>query len=147
MGVNILSKSTKRERRRLIKDSQTLDDGKKLFRDYGILAKNLVELGSVALVVDPSPVAKRKIVSLAKVSLRCIYVKYSTQTIAVKLVEHYCQKTLAKGAERTSDWEKPLSKKQQECTSSLSSLPMYSFDMTQTPQTMPIHHLWSSMSF
>lgn len=44
-----------------------LDDGKKLFRDYGILAKNLVELGSVALVVDPVPIARRKIVSLAKV--------------------------------------------------------------------------------
>ncbi|KAF9447045.1 ribonuclease H-like protein [Macrolepiota fuliginosa MF-IS2] len=73
-----------------------LNDGKKLFKDYGIMAKNLVELGSVALVVDPAPVAKRKIVSLAK------------------LVEHYYRKTLSKGPERTSDWEKPLSKKQRE---------------------------------
>ncbi|XP_006455377.1 hypothetical protein AGABI2DRAFT_209861 [Agaricus bisporus var. bisporus H97] len=73
-----------------------LNDGKKLFRDYGILAKNLVELGSFALIVDPSPVAKRKIVSLAK------------------LVEHYCQRILEKGEERISNWEKPLSKKQQE---------------------------------
>jgi len=45
-------------------------DGKKLFRDYGILAKNLVELGTVALMVDPAPVWKRKIVSLAKVCPR-----------------------------------------------------------------------------
>jgi len=43
-------------------------DGKKLFRDYGILAKNLVELGTVSLMVEPVPVWKRKIVSLAKVS-------------------------------------------------------------------------------
>jgi hypothetical protein len=44
----------------------SLDDGKKLFRDYGIIARNLVELGSVALAIDPLPVANRKIVSLAK---------------------------------------------------------------------------------
>ncbi|KAJ3556537.1 hypothetical protein NP233_g11955 [Leucocoprinus birnbaumii] len=67
-----------------------LNDGKKLFRDYGIMAKNLVELGSVALVVDPSPISNRKIVSLAK------------------LVERYCGKMLDKGPERTSNWEEPL---------------------------------------
>lgn len=73
-----------------------LNDGKKLFRDYGIMAKNLVELGSVALVVDPKPIAKRKIVSLAK------------------LVERYCGKILDKGPVRISDWEKPLSVSQRE---------------------------------
>jgi hypothetical protein len=48
------------------------DDGRKLFRDYGILAKNLVELGAVALVADPDSQigkAKRKIVSLVRVSV------------------------------------------------------------------------------
>lgn len=49
-----------------------LNDGRKLFRDYGILAKNLVELGAVAFIADPDPgigKAKRKIVSLAKVRI------------------------------------------------------------------------------
>lgn len=71
-----------------------LSDGKKLFRDYGILARNLVELGSVALTVDPALVWRRKIVSLAK------------------LVAHYCGKTLAKDFVRTSDWESTLTPRQ-----------------------------------
>ena len=50
------------------------DDGKKLFRDYGVLAQNLVELGALALLADPvgsqeRSKNKRKIVSLVKVSL------------------------------------------------------------------------------
>ena len=52
------------------------DDGKKLFRDYGILAKNLVELGAVALVADPDArfgKTKRKIVSLVKVRTLICY--------------------------------------------------------------------------
>lgn len=97
--------------------SRIPDDGKKLFRDYGILAKNLIELGSLALVVDPAPVAKRKIVSLAKVS-SAISSQLALDLVGDELVEHYCQKTLLKGAERTSDWEKPLSMKQRECMSS-----------------------------
>ncbi|KAF5347126.1 hypothetical protein D9756_010943 [Leucocoprinus leucothites] len=68
-----------------------LNDGKKLFRDYGIMAKNLVELGSVALVVDPKPIAKCKI-----------------------LVECYCSKILDKGPVQISDCEKPLSVSQRE---------------------------------
>jgi hypothetical protein len=45
-----------------------------LFRDYGILAQNLVELGALALLADPAGskekrANKRKIVSLVKVSL------------------------------------------------------------------------------
>ncbi|KAF8153264.1 ribonuclease H-like domain-containing protein [Crassisporium funariophilum] len=75
-----------------------LNDGNKLFRDYGILSNNLVELGALALVADPSGTerskTKRKIVSLAK------------------LVQWYCSKTLEKGDERTSNWEMELSKQQ-----------------------------------
>lgn len=77
-----------------------IDDGQKLFRDYGILARNLVELGAVARQVDPSfaKAHKRSIVSLAKV------------------VETYTQKTLSKGPVRTSNWEtKPLSESQKFC--------------------------------
>jgi hypothetical protein len=53
-----------------------LDDGKKLFRDYGIHAQNLVELGALALLADPAgsqerSKSKRKIVSLVKVSFLC----------------------------------------------------------------------------
>ncbi|TFK31280.1 ribonuclease H-like domain-containing protein [Crucibulum laeve] len=73
-----------------------LNDGKKLFRDYGILAANLVELGAIALVADPAgkPGGQRKIVSLAK------------------LVEHYCKKILEKGSERTGNWELVLDQNQ-----------------------------------
>ncbi|KAI0655836.1 ribonuclease H-like domain-containing protein [Cubamyces menziesii] len=73
------------------------NDGQKLFNDYGILARNLVELGAMARQADPafSKVYKRSIVSLARV------------------VEMYTQKTLAKGKVRTSNWEKtPLSEEQ-----------------------------------
>jgi hypothetical protein len=49
-----------------------IDDGRKLFRDFGILACNLVELGGVARQADPDFVrafgSNRSIVSLAKVS-------------------------------------------------------------------------------
>ncbi|CDO76126.1 hypothetical protein BN946_scf184876.g19 [Trametes cinnabarina] len=74
------------------------NDGHKLFRDYGILARGLAELGSLAHQADPafSQTYKRSIVSLASV------------------VEMYTQKTLAKGKVRTSNWEKaPLSQEQQ----------------------------------
>ena len=76
------------------------DDGQKLFNDYGILARNLVELGAMARQADPafSKVYKCNIVSLARV------------------VEMYTQKTLAKGKVRTSNWEKtPLSEEQKFC--------------------------------
>ncbi|KAJ8472632.1 hypothetical protein ONZ51_g8396 [Trametes cubensis] len=76
------------------------NDGQKLFNDYGILARNLVELGAMARQADPafSKVYKRSIVSLARV------------------VEMYTQKTLAKGKVRTSNWEKtPLSEEQKFC--------------------------------
>ncbi|KAI0324115.1 ribonuclease H-like protein [Cubamyces sp. BRFM 1775] len=73
------------------------NDGQKLFSDYGILARNLVELGAMARQADPafSETYKRSIVSLARV------------------VEMYTQKTLAKGKVRTSNWEKtPLTEEQ-----------------------------------
>ncbi|GLB40022.1 putative 3'-5' exonuclease [Lyophyllum shimeji] len=71
-----------------------LNDGRKLFRDYGILAKNLVELGALAAVADPTSETKRKIISLAK------------------LTEKYCGKTLEKGNVRTGNWEAPLTQRQ-----------------------------------
>ncbi|KAI0768322.1 ribonuclease H-like domain-containing protein [Trametes elegans] len=74
------------------------NDGQKLFRDFGILARSLVELGTLAHVADPSfaNAYRRKIVSLARV------------------VEMYTQKTLPKGKVRTSNWEtRPLSEEQQ----------------------------------
>ncbi|KAI0357923.1 ribonuclease H-like protein [Trametes cingulata] len=73
------------------------NDGQKLFNDFGILGRNLVELGAIARHVDPSFAAlhKRSIVSLAKV------------------VEAYTRKTLDKGKVRTSNWEvQPLSEAQ-----------------------------------
>lgn len=76
------------------------DDGQKLRRDFGILAENLVELGSFAHQADPdfSAIHKRQIVSLAK------------------MVERYTSKDLDKGPVRSSDWERmPLSREQQEC--------------------------------
>lgn len=74
------------------------NDGKKLYQDYGVLARNLVELGAFAKVADPACSAtfgNRKIVALARI------------------VEHYCDgKTLDKGPVRSSDWERPLTAQQ-----------------------------------
>ena len=74
--------------------SRFLDDGHKLFRDFGILAAGLVELGTLARQADPSCPYSRSIVALAKV------------------VEHYTGKTLSKGKVRTSNWELKLSQEQ-----------------------------------
>ncbi|KAF8809416.1 ribonuclease H-like protein [Phlegmacium glaucopus] len=76
-----------------------LNDGNKLFRDYGILAQNLLELGAFALLADPAgsqkrSTSKRKIISLAK------------------LVQWYCGMQLEKGDERTGNWELKLDKQQ-----------------------------------
>jgi len=65
-----------------------------LFRDFGIVPKNLVELGAIVTVADATKVTSRKVISLAK------------------LTEWYCSKTLMKGSERTSDWESPLDRLQ-----------------------------------
>jgi len=68
----------------------------KLFRDYGILASNLVELGALACQVDEdfASTFNRPIVSLAKVVSYCLH------------------KTLDKGPVRTSDWSKDLTRAQ-----------------------------------
>jgi len=68
----------------------------KLFRDYGILASNLVELGALACQVDEkfASIFNRPIVSLAKVVSYCLH------------------KTLDKGTVRISDWSKDLTRAQ-----------------------------------
>jgi hypothetical protein len=75
------------------------DDGMKLFRDYGILASNLVELGALACQVDENFVStfRRPIVSL------------------VKVVSYFLHKTLDKGPVRMSDWSKDLTREQMKC--------------------------------
>ncbi|VDB87065.1 unnamed protein product [Peniophora sp. CBMAI 1063] len=72
------------------------NDGMKLYRDYGVLARNLVELGALAGAADSRFAAayNRPIVSLAKVTA------------------WYMHRTLSKGPVRTSDWERPLSREQ-----------------------------------
>jgi len=71
----------------------------KLFRDYGILASNLVELGAFACQIDKgfASTFKRPIVSLAKVVSYCLH------------------KTLDKGPVRMSDWSKNLTRAQMKC--------------------------------
>jgi hypothetical protein len=75
----------------------------KLFRDYGILASNLIELGALACQVDASfeSAFKRPIVSLVKVVSYCLH------------------KTLDKGPVRTSDWSDDLTPAQMRCTYSV----------------------------
>ena len=72
----------------------------KLFRDYGILSSNLVELGALACQVDADfeSAFRRPIVALAKVVSYCLH------------------KTLDKGPVRTSDWSKDLTREQMKCT-------------------------------
>ena len=72
----------------------------KLFRDYGILPSNLVELGALACQVDEkfASTFNRPIVSLAKVVSYCLH------------------KTLEKGPVRMSDWSKDLTRAQMKCT-------------------------------
>ncbi|KZT63392.1 ribonuclease H-like protein [Daedalea quercina L-15889] len=73
------------------------NDGEKLYRDYGILASNLVELGTFARRADTTfaRAYTRQIVALAKV------------------VAHYTGKMLDKGKVRMGDWEAaPLSEQQ-----------------------------------
>lgn len=78
------------------------DDGVKLFRDFGIRAHHLVELGALAKYVDPSfaAVHTRLIVSLTKV------------------VAYYVGKTLKKGSERVGNWEAQLDESMIDCQSS-----------------------------
>ncbi|KAI0252825.1 hypothetical protein BJV78DRAFT_1153462 [Lactifluus subvellereus] len=69
------------------------NDGMKLFRDYGILASNLVELGALACQVDSGfeSAFKRPIVALAKVVSYCLH------------------KTLDKGPDGGHDFSRALS--------------------------------------
>ena len=75
----------------------------KLFRDYGILASNLVELGALACQADErfATTFNRPIVSLAKVVSYCLH------------------KTLDKGPVRVSDWSRDLTRAQMKCTYSV----------------------------
>ncbi|KAH9990250.1 ribonuclease H-like domain-containing protein [Russula compacta] len=72
------------------------NDGMKLFRDYGILASNLVELGALACQADErfATTFNRPIVALAKVVSYCLH------------------KTLDKGPVRVSDWSRDLTRAQ-----------------------------------
>ncbi|KAF8873464.1 ribonuclease H-like domain-containing protein [Infundibulicybe gibba] len=72
-----------------------LNDGRKLFRDYGILAQNLVELGAIAAKAESGGASAKK--------------HGRTMVSLAKLVEKYCGKTLEKGKERTGNWEAELS--------------------------------------
>lgn len=74
------------------------DDANKLNRDFGIKARNLIELGALGRHADPTFTHKRAIVSLANV------------------VAHFTGKSLFKGGkERISNWEEPLTEKMKEC--------------------------------
>ncbi|KAF9224733.1 ribonuclease H-like protein [Gyrodon lividus] len=72
-----------------------LNDGEKLYRDFGIRARGLVELGALASRADDkfASMYNREIVSLSK------------------MVAMYLGKTLLKGKVRTSNWEADLNTK------------------------------------
>ena len=77
------------------------DDGAKLFRDYHVAARNLVELGGLARQADPAfgPQHKRNVVSLAR------------------MVRTYQARDVDKNAARLSNWERvPLTEQQKTCT-------------------------------
>lgn len=65
------------------------NDGEKLYRDFGITTRGLVELGALAHVADDnfSSIYKRRVVSLAKMTTM------------------YLECNLVKSKERTSNWE------------------------------------------
>lgn len=71
------------------------NDGEKLYRDFGIRARGLVELGSLAAKADEKfkTLYNREVVSLAK------------------MVSRYLGKTLVKSSVRTSNWEAKLTSK------------------------------------
>ncbi|OJA16521.1 hypothetical protein AZE42_00655 [Rhizopogon vesiculosus] len=72
-----------------------LNDGEKLYRDFGIIARGLVELGALAHFTDDafSSIYKRRVVSLAKMTAM------------------YLKRHLVKSKERTSNWEGNLNNK------------------------------------
>ncbi|KAK2460873.1 hypothetical protein APHAL10511_007343 [Amanita phalloides] len=80
-----------------------MNDGKKLFEDYGILAKNLLELGALAHLADPA----------GGNTLAGTRQKYKNIISLAKLVEHYCEKSLDKNkALRMGNWEAVLDESQ-----------------------------------
>lgn len=86
--------------------NSSLDDGRKLFRDFGIYPANLIELGAFAREADPTftDVYRRSIVSLNN------------------MTEMYTGKSLDKGAVRMSNWEiVPLTESQKTCKPLFSS--------------------------
>lgn len=83
--------------------SMPLGDGRKLYRDYGVVSRGLLELTNLAHLVDPTQVPTRRMISLKRI------------------VELYTGYTLAKGDVQTSNWEAELSDRQLQCQ----SLPLY----------------------
>ncbi|KAF8624705.1 hypothetical protein AX17_007036 [Amanita inopinata Kibby_2008] len=76
-----------------------LNDGNKLFKDYGIFAKNLVELGAVVHLADPE----------GGNLLAGTRQRYKNIIALAKLVEYYCGKVLDKcKAQRMGNWEAEL---------------------------------------
>lgn len=75
------------------------EDGQKLYRDFGIRARGLVELGGLARNADATfgLVYNREVVSLAK------------------MVAMYLEKTLVKDSVRTSNWEAKLTAEMIKC--------------------------------
>jgi len=74
-----------------------IDDGHKLYRDYGVTPAGLLELSHLARLVDPARVTSKRMISLRRI------------------VEMYTGFTLAKGGVRTSNWEACLDEEQLEC--------------------------------
>jgi hypothetical protein len=77
------------------------DDAVKLYRDYGVIGRNFIELGAFARASDPAfkRLYLRRIVSLRNV------------------VDYYLHRELSKDpATRSSDWGTTLSDEQKECT-------------------------------
>ncbi|PFH48933.1 hypothetical protein AMATHDRAFT_64292 [Amanita thiersii Skay4041] len=77
-----------------------LNDGQKLFKNYGILAQNLFELGALVHLADPAgghALTKRRI-------------KFSKDIISLaKLVDRYCERSLDKEKlVRMCNWEDEL---------------------------------------
>lgn len=79
----------------------SLDDCRKIYRDYGVSVRNCVELALLARTVDN---ARWK-------------GPYTRQLGLARLVETYEHATLPKGGVQRSNWEQPLNPSQCTCTS------------------------------
>ncbi|TDL20638.1 ribonuclease H-like protein [Rickenella mellea] len=119
-----------------------LNDGKKLLRDFGIQARNLVELGALALQADPLPLSAGISSDSSKTSLPMDTEQQSTTLTSVstasttsaaataerrkprngraivslaEMTERYARRKLLKGPVRIGNWEKvPLDESQLE---------------------------------